>query len=54
MRTTTAIAVTTLVLSTLLMLLAWKAKGVGPLILAGAVLGLAVGVSATLLAAGLT
>jgi hypothetical protein len=52
--TTTTIAVTILVLSTLLIFLAWRARGVGPLILAGVVLGLAAGVSATLLAAGLT
>jgi hypothetical protein len=54
MSTATTIALTVLVLSGLLIALAWRARGVGPLILAGVVLGLAAGVSATLLAAGLT
>jgi len=52
--TTTTIASTVLVLSALLIAFVWKARGVGPLILAGAVLGLAAGICATLLAAGLT
>jgi hypothetical protein len=54
MNTATTVATTVLVLSALLIALAWKARGVGPLILAGAVLGLAAGISGTLLAAGLT
>ena len=54
MSTPTTIAVTVLLLSALLIALAHRARGVGPLVLAGAVLGLAAGVSATLLFAGLT
>jgi hypothetical protein len=54
MNTATTIATTVLVLSALLIAFACKARGVGPLILAGVVLGLAAGISATLLAAGLT
>lgn len=54
MSTATTIALTVLLLSGLLIALAYRARGVGPLILAGVVLGLAAGVSGTLLAAGLT
>lgn len=54
MSTATTIAVTVLVLTALLLALASKARGVGPLLMAGAVLGAAAGVSATLLAAHLT
>lgn len=54
MSTATAIATTVLLLSAVLIALAWRARGVGPLVLAGVVLGLAAGISATLLAAGLT
>jgi hypothetical protein len=54
MSTATAIAVTVLLFSVALIALAWRARGVGPLILAGVLLGAAAGVSATLLAAGLT
>jgi hypothetical protein len=52
--TATTIAVTVLLLSSLLIALAWRARGVGPLVLAGVVLGAAAGISATLLVAGLT
>ena len=54
MTTATTIAVTVLLFSVALIALAWRARGVGPLILAGVVLGAAAGVSATLLVAGLT
>ncbi|QJY45593.1 hypothetical protein [Pseudonocardia broussonetiae] len=54
MSTATTIAVTVLLLAVVLIALAWKARGVGPLVLAGVVLGAAAGISATLLAAGLT
>jgi hypothetical protein len=54
MSTATTIAVTVLLFSVVLIALAWRARGVGPLILAGVVLGAAAGVSATLLVAGLT
>ena len=54
MSTATTVAVTVLLLSLALIALAWRARGVGPLILAGVVLGAAAGISATLLAAGLT
>ena len=50
----TTVALTVMLLSLLLIALAWRARGVGPLILAGVVLGASAGVSATLLAAGLT
>jgi hypothetical protein len=52
--TATTIAVTVLLLSSILIALAWRARGVGPLVLAGVVLGAAAGISATLLVAGLT
>jgi hypothetical protein len=52
--TATTIALTVLLLSGLLIALAWRARGVGPLVLAGVVLGAAAGISATLLFAGLT
>jgi hypothetical protein len=52
--TATTIAVTVLLLSSALIAIAYRARGVGPLILAGVVLGAAAGISATLLAAGLT
>jgi hypothetical protein len=54
MSTATTIAVTVLLFSMALIALAWRARGVGPLILAGVVLGAAAGISATLLVAGLT
>ncbi len=54
MSTATIIALTVLVICAGLIALAHKARGVGPLILAGALLGLGAGVSGTLLAAGLT
>ena len=54
MSTATTIAVTVLVLSLLMIAVAYRARGIGPLILAGVVLGAAAGISATLLAAGLT
>jgi hypothetical protein len=52
--TATTIATTVLLLSSILIALAWRARGVGPLVLAGVVLGAAAGISATLLVAGLT
>ncbi|MDQ4117606.1 MAG: hypothetical protein M3235_11680 [Actinomycetota bacterium] len=54
MSTGSTIAATVLVITGLLIGLAWRARGVGPLVVAGAVLGVAAGVSATLLFAGLT
>jgi hypothetical protein len=54
MSTATTIAVTVLALSLLMIAVAYRARGIGPLILAGVVLGAAAGISATLLAAGLT
>jgi hypothetical protein len=54
MSTATTIAVTVLLLSSALIALAWRARGVGPLVLAGVVLGLAAGISATALIGGLT
>jgi hypothetical protein len=54
MSTGTTIVVTVLVLSLLMIAVAYRARGIGPLILAGVVLGAAAGISATLLAAGLT
>jgi len=54
MSAATIIALTVLVLCAALIALSHKAKGVGPLIMAGALLGVGAGVSGTLLAAGLT
>ena len=54
MSAATIIALTVLLICATLIALAHKAKGVGPLVLAGVVLGLGAGVSGTLLAAGLT
>lgn len=54
MSTASTIAATVLVITGGLIALAWRARGVGPLVVAGAVLGVAAGVSATLLFAGLT
>lgn len=54
MSTATTITLTVLVLTGLMIGLAWRARGVGPLVIAGVFLGAAAGVSATLLFAGLT
>jgi hypothetical protein len=54
MSVATVIALTVLIVCGALIVLAQKAKGVGPLVLAGAVLGLGAGISGTLLTAGLT
>jgi len=44
MSTATTIAITVLLFSVALIALAWRARGVGPLILAGVVLGAAAGI----------
>lgn len=54
MSTATTVAVTVLVICLAVIAVMHRSRTVGPLVGVGVVLGLAVGVSATLLAAGLT